>query len=250
MFYYLISNLPKKYRSGSNMINLFAVVRSENVSIYGFDMILEPLLHDLKKLSVPAGHSIHLNDGKTILIRASLVAYVADNSAAHQAIGLKESVGGAFRKCRFYNADYNAMQNGFREEEFEPRSLEGHLEQWNAINEAPQALKDYYKTAYGINRKSILTEFPHFDMFKQTPADVMHVLLERVIPLTLQVLIKYYIKTKKNTLATIKKSIEDFQYGYMEANDKPNLIHETDLRGSSCLNQAFHPETALPCPLS
>lgn len=73
----------------------------------------------------------------------------------------------------------------------------GHLEQWNAINEAPQALKDYYKTAYGINRKSILTEFPHFDMFKQTPADVMHVLLERVMPLTLQALIKYYIKTKK-----------------------------------------------------
>lgn len=237
MFYYLISNLPKKYRSVLDMINLFAVVRSEDVSIYGFDIILEPLLHDLRKLSVPAGHPIHLNDGQTMLIRASLVAYVADNPAAHQAIGLKESVGGAFRKCRFCNADYDAMQNGFREEEFEPRSLERHLEQWNVINGAPQALKDHYRTAYGINRKSILTEFPHFDMFKQTPADVMHVLLEGVIPLTLQALIKHYIKTKKTTLATINKGIKDFQYGYMEANDKPNLIRETDLRGSSGLNQ-------------
>lgn len=70
-----------------------------------------------------------------------------------------------------------------------------HLEQWNVINGTPQALKDHYRTAYGINRKSILTECPHFDMIKQTPADVVHVLLEGVIPLTLQALIKYYIKT-------------------------------------------------------
>lgn len=144
---------------------------------------------------MPAGHPVHLNDGKTMLIRASLVAYVADNPAAHQAIGLNESVGGAFRKCRFCTADYNAMQNGFRENKFEPRSLKRHLEQWNVINGTPQALKDHYRTAYGINRKSILTECPHFDMIKQTPADVMHVLLEGVIPLTLQALIKYYIKT-------------------------------------------------------
>ena len=32
-------------------------------------------------------------------------------------------------------------------------------------------------------------------MFKQTPPDVMHVLLEGVLPLTLQALIKHYIDT-------------------------------------------------------
>ena len=89
------------------------------------------------------------------------------------------------------------------------------------INGAPKAIKDHYRTAYSIKRKSILTEFPHFDLFKQTPASVMQILLERVIPLTLQALIKYYIKAKKTTLATINKGIKDFQYGYMETNVKP-----------------------------
>ena len=111
--------MSKKYCSVLDAINLFAVVKSEDIATYGFDIILEPFLNDLKQLSMPDGYPINLKDGETICMRASLVAYVADNPAAHKAIGLKESVGGALRKCRFCNADNNAMQNGFREEDFE-----------------------------------------------------------------------------------------------------------------------------------
>ncbi|XP_068756185.1 uncharacterized protein [Montipora capricornis] len=126
MFYYLLSNLPGKYRSVVDAINLYAVVRSEDVSTYGFDVILQPSLDDLKKLGIPTGNLIRLTDGSTIPVRASLVAYVADNPVVHQAISLKESVGGSFRKCRFCHADFEAMQNGFSEDDFEPRSLKKH----------------------------------------------------------------------------------------------------------------------------
>ena len=119
LFYYLVSNFPTKYCSVLDAINLFAVVKSEDIATYGFDIILEPFLNDLKQHSMPDGYPINLKDGETICMRASLVAYVADNPTAHKAIGLKESVGGALRKCRFCNADNNAMQNGFREENFE-----------------------------------------------------------------------------------------------------------------------------------
>ena len=37
------------------------------------------------------GYPIHLKSGNLIRINAALVAYVANNPAAHQAIGLKES---------------------------------------------------------------------------------------------------------------------------------------------------------------
>ena len=237
MFYYLLSNLPRKYRSVVDAINLYAVVRSEDVSTYGFDVILQPLLDDLKKLGIPTGNLIPLRDGSTIPVRASLVAHVADNPAVHQAIGLKESVGGSFRKCRFCHADFEAMQNGFSEDDFEPRSLKKHLYQCDVIHNCPHALKDHYKTAYGINRKSILTEFPHFDMIQQTPPDVMHILLEGVIPLTLQALTKHYINIKQTSLAAINNNIKNFCYDYMEANDKPNFIRDTDLHGSGSLNQ-------------
>lgn len=50
----------------------------------------------MQKLSTAGGHPIHLKSGNLTRINAALVAYVADNPAAHQAIGLKESVGGSF----------------------------------------------------------------------------------------------------------------------------------------------------------
>lgn len=89
LLYYLVSNLPKKYRSVLDAINLFTVVKSEDIATDGFVIILESFLNDLKQLSVPDGYPIDLKDGETIRIRASLVAYVADNPAAHQAISLK-----------------------------------------------------------------------------------------------------------------------------------------------------------------
>ena len=238
MFYYIIGNLPKMYRSVLSAINLYAVVRTEDVATYGFDTILQPLLEDMPKLSRAGGYPIELKGGELIHINAGLVAYIVDNPAAHQAIGLKESVGGAFRKCRFCHADYDAMQKGFCEEDFDPRNLEQHLQQCDVIRNATQALKDHFRTAYGINRKSILCDFPHFDIFKQTPPDVMHVLLEGVIPLTLQALIKHFINSKQTTLVEINNGIENFLYGYMENKDKPNLIRQQDLQSSStCLNQ-------------
>ena len=42
LFYYLVSYLPKKYRSVLDTINLFAVVKSEDIATYGFDIILNP----------------------------------------------------------------------------------------------------------------------------------------------------------------------------------------------------------------
>ena len=151
--------MSKKYCSVLDAINLFAVVKSEDIATYGFDIILEPFLNDLKQHSMPDGYPTNLKDGETICMRASLVAYVADNPTAHKAIGLKESVGGALRKCRFCNADNNAMQNGFREEDFEAQTLKKHLEQCSVISGATQTLKDHYRTSYGINRKSMLCMF-------------------------------------------------------------------------------------------
>ena len=96
------------------------MIKTDDVTRYGFDVVLQPLLADLQILNIARGHPIQLKNGNTIHINAALVAYVADNPAAHQAMGLKESVGGAFRKCRLCNADYDAMQDKFSEEDFDP----------------------------------------------------------------------------------------------------------------------------------
>ena len=50
LFYYLVSILPKKYCSVLDVINLFAVAKTEDIATNGFVIILESFLNDLKQL--------------------------------------------------------------------------------------------------------------------------------------------------------------------------------------------------------
>lgn len=56
IFYYIIGNVPKIYRSVLSSVNFYAAVRSEDVATYGFDIILQPLLEGMKKLSTAGGY--------------------------------------------------------------------------------------------------------------------------------------------------------------------------------------------------
>ena len=173
LFYYLVSNLPKKYCSVLDAINLFAVAKSEDIATNGFVIILESFLNDLKQLSVPDEYPI-----------------------------------------------------------------KKHLEQCSVISGAIQTLKDHYRTSYGINRKSILTEFPHFDKFKQNSSRCYACSLRGSSTLTLQALIKHYIDTKVTNLATINCANQSFPYSYMKITDKPNYIRKKKiLSGYTTLNQ-------------
>ena len=66
MFYYVIGNLPKVYHSALHAINLYAVIKTDDVACYGFDVVLQPLLADLQILSIARGHPIQLKNGNTI----------------------------------------------------------------------------------------------------------------------------------------------------------------------------------------
>ena len=74
--FYVIGNLPKVYRSALDAINLYAVIKSEDVAQYGFDVVLRPLLKDVQTLSIAGGHPIHLKNGNMIHINATLVSVV------------------------------------------------------------------------------------------------------------------------------------------------------------------------------
>ena len=50
VFYYTLANISPQYRSSLNMIQLIALVKSDDVSYYGIDKILQPFMDDLAKL--------------------------------------------------------------------------------------------------------------------------------------------------------------------------------------------------------
>ena len=75
----------------------------------------------------------------------------------------------------------------------------------------------------GINRASVLLNLPYFDIIKQVPYDIMHVVLEGVVPYTLkQILDKLWREKKINV--EIYSSINNFSYASNLIKNKPSLI--------------------------
>ena len=48
--YYTLANISPQHRSSLNMIQFVTLVKSQDVTTYGIDKILEPFMEDIKKL--------------------------------------------------------------------------------------------------------------------------------------------------------------------------------------------------------
>lgn len=62
------------------------------------------------KLSTAGGYPIHLKSGDVIYLNAALVAYVADNPAAHQATGLKGIGRGCISKVQVLPCNMDSVR--------------------------------------------------------------------------------------------------------------------------------------------
>ena len=65
-------------------------------------------------------------------------------------------------------------------------------------------LKEHHSTTYGINNKSVLNELEGFHVANsQLPQDMMHVLLEGVLPYELKLMLSEFINGGKKIQFTI-----------------------------------------------
>ena len=77
-----------------------------------------------------------------------------------------------------------------------------------------------------LYRKSILTDLEPFDITKQMPEDVMHILLEGVVPLHVGCFLKKMIDLGLVQLKTFNSALQSFPYGHLEIANKPVPITE------------------------
>ena len=78
---------------------------------------------------------------------------------------------------------------------------------------------------YGVNFKSILNDLKHFHVANhQLPQDVMHILLEGVIPYSMKLMLQSFIRNKKYfTLNNLNERIFCFKYSRMEYIDTTDV---------------------------
>lgn len=69
-----------------------------------------------------------------------------------------------------------------------------------------------------INHTSALCDVPYFDVTQQLPQDVVHLLLEGIIPNNIGLLLTHVIQSQKIiTLAEINARIKSYPYAYFES---------------------------------
>ena len=120
------------------------------------------------------------------------------------------------------------MQNTFLEDDCVLRT-EGRLEsQYERMENVP-VLATHYSVNYGLVRRSILNEFPGFKITEQLPQDLMHILLEGVMPYVVKCMLQHYISENLITIHKINSRVMEFQYGYSQVKDKSELINAEQL---------------------
>ena len=102
-----------------------------------------------------------------------------------------------------------------------------HLQHCDQIEDRGNsvAVRERLSTTYGVNRKSIFAHLKDFDICQCFPQDIMHILLEGVVPYESKLLLKVLIDgIRCFTLKELNQKIESFDYGYMNKKNQPSPI--------------------------
>lgn len=234
-FFFTLGNIRPAFRSSLNSIFLVAVAKSTTIKENGLDSILKPFINDLDTLSKD-GIKITF-DGKEEVWKGALMVFLADNLAAHELGGFKESFSFARRICRSCLADKDSLKHFFRECEFEVRTPETHAEHCKLL-EGPNGAAN--STEYGINRVPLLESVSNFSVVEGMPHDIMHDLYEGVVPHEFKMLLQHCLAQSYFDLDYLNHRLQSFDFGYSENGDKPALLSDaTKIRQTASQMKLF-----------
>ena len=91
--------------------------------------------------------------------------------------------------------------------------------------------KKDFQTTYGIVQRSLLSELCHFDITKQLPQDLMHVLLEGSVQYEVRFILQHFFDSGILTLRQLNNAFCQLSLGYHDEKNRPPLLRETTFNG-------------------
>lgn len=232
--YFVLGNIPARLRSKLFTIQLLLMVRSSYVKKYGYGILFERALRDLKLLETE-GITIRTKTGD-ITFHGTVSVLIADNLAAHELGGFFESFS-CFRPCRFCNATKNTLQQYFDETKFQLRTAETYQSQIRCVEENLVLC-----SVYGLKKNSPLNELQYFHVCWGSPSDIAHDICEGFGPDLIKTVIDHCILEKYFSIADLNERILNFPYSGTDKTNKPTVICSNSSGTSVTIKQ-----TAMQC---
>ena len=226
--YITLLNFPARFCSSLKAVWLVEIYYAKINVAFNMDLILKPIVDDLKKLDDGCVFSIF---GETKTIYGTLTAVIEDNLASHEIGGFKNAFGHGFLKCRTCIASAEEIQVALCEESCQLRTIDEHDLHCRMLL-LNTSLSEHFSKIYGVKFRSIFNELKYFHVIGGLPPDIMHDLLEGIVPLVVIANIKSLLKIGQHgfKLAELNKMIANFKYGLNEIRDRPSEITVSQLK--------------------
>ena len=99
-----------------------------------------------------------------------------------------------------------------------------------------------FSREYGVNCRSKLLDLEHFDLCGGgLLPDIMHDMMEGVLPHVLSLLLHYCIEEKRFfSMAYLNEKILNFEYGYMENSHPSPIDHSKHLKQNGTKHDSYN----------
>ncbi|KAL6491486.1 hypothetical protein MHYP_G00018310 [Metynnis hypsauchen] len=224
--YFTLRNFNPIFNSSLINIHLCALFHSQDIKRYSFNLILEPLVNDLKLLETEGlqipifEHAIH----------GTVVQVTGDNLGLHGLFGFVESFSARYC-CRFCLLEKHNFQTVFSEDDPEVilRTVDGHAEHCQSVQADPRL-----PHLYGVKRTCLLNSLQYFNTAKNFSVDIMHDILEGVGQFEVKLILKY-IHGNFLCAEQVAGRIHAYDYGFNQQRNRPPLSTDKMLDGSNDL---------------
>ena len=214
--YWVFADLPSKYRSSLHVLQLAALCKVPDVQRVGYERMFGPLLRDIQTLE---------QDGVFIesigkAVKGTVLCVVADNLAAHGLAGFTKCFRAQY-VCRFCTATKDQFQaHDVGSGEFSVRTKASHdVDVDAALHGVSQS---------GVQEGCVLTQgLQYFHTVTGFPPDILHDLLEGIVPVELALCIGKMMHNKYFTLEYLNRKILSFPYKHTDKVDRPQPIPKT-----------------------
>lgn len=225
MFYYQILNIPVQFRSKLTSVFLYGICPTKSLANSGLDKMLRDFTATVNQLSTE-GITMIVN-GVEQKIYGTLLYAICDTPAAAALGGYKESSAFADKPCRRCFADQNSLREHFRERDFRLRTLPGHLDICQDLNDPTisKQMKVFYSKLYGVKSVSPLLKITDFDITNCLLQDNLHVITEGLACNVLGLFFhRCIIEYRFFTLKWLNSKIQNYQYTANEHGHRPEII--------------------------
>lgn len=222
--YWVLGNLPLKYRSSLSSINLGLLCYSSDLKTYGYAAVLEPLLRDLEHLE---NQCLYIEKLGTH-VQGTIAFVSADNLAAHSLAGFQESFS-VDKCCRFCLASRKDIQTvQVKSGSFALRTKRSHDDNVLCLSR-----DETVKSVEGVKASCVLNRLEHFHSSTGFPPDILHDVVEGIVPAELSLCLSDLIDRGFFTLDDLNGIIQNFPYKFSDKTNRPQKIPKTfKLKGS------------------